>query len=119
MDGDQLVHRLVLSLNACYMFKAFFLMIQHLLRSSSVPSSCLPAASAGCAFQAVAGTAQCFASRIGLHAARDANAYRKQGSKRTADRKCPRACQHILEVGETSRQQNRMALECFHSVDSC
>lgn len=67
--------------------------------------------------------------RLGLQKARAAalvqraalgtDIYGKRRSKRTANRKHPGACVHILKVGETSRQQNRMARECFHSLDSC
>lgn len=45
--------------------------------------------------------------------------YGKRRSKSAANRKRPGTCLHILKVGETSRQQNRMARECFHSLDSC
>lgn len=80
--------------------------------SLRLPARCR---AASCAFQARAGTARRSAAAAALRAALHAGAYGKWGSKRTGDRKCPRACRHILKVGgnlQTAKQDGTGVFPC-------
>lgn len=71
----------------------------------------------GCTFQAQTGTAP--AAALVHPAVLGTDAYGKWRSEKTANRKCPGACLHILKVGGNLQTANRMAQKRFHSFESC